>query len=85
MKVIYATAALLNWISDQGFVGGVLPNEANLDNYAGSGPTVLLPEEWDASEDGPMSVLRRDVGNRMWEKYCNVLEERGLAPLDPEG
>jgi hypothetical protein len=87
MKVIYATAALLNWISDHGFVRGgeMPPNEADLDNYAGSGPTVLLPEEWDASEDGPMSLLRRDVGNRMWEQYRNVLEERGLAPLDPEG
>ena len=90
VRILYATAGLMNWIIDHGHKV-TIPEDEELvpcrnqhqDGLAGSQAT---PETLDFEQDeltggdtGRMAVLRRRIASDMWQQYQDYLGEQAQA------
>ena len=89
MKVVYATAALLNWIIDwdgeNGWEESMVAPALDVDGHRLVDEEVplrsneLVMEDWEriGGVYSQMSQYRDRIAKRMWRDYCDELQMRG--------
>ena len=85
VKILYATAGLMNWIIDYGsrttFLAGEMPvssREEHSGTLAADLRRGYAPDELIAGEKGRMAVLRQRISFAMWEQYVAHMALRNL-------
>lgn len=88
VKILYATAALMNWVIDFGEaesfpVDGEFRIDSDLHVDELANPQAydtfqnFARSELDGSDNGQMAGLRRRIANAMWSQYEEYLQESG--------
>jgi hypothetical protein len=78
VKILYVTAALLNWLLEYGDFdkenwADWVPQNNPLDNL---GENLFDRNELTGSADSMMSLLRNKIAREMWVDYCKYLIKR---------